>query len=264
MDLLVSLGSSTAFALSVQARVAAGRNPRDRRRSTSRAPCSSSPYVLFDKWRSGRARSQTAQAIRALAGLCPDTVRVSCATAARSNAPLDDPVAACRRASPAAPPCCAAAACSTSWASLPAPGRCRRAGGAGLHGVLARRTRRPLFGAASDVPGSAAPGRVIGLVALGDILRLGAARHVAAMGMRRRPDARRPRPAGPPDPLDVVARIQRKIRQGLAWAFAYNLVGIPLAAAGLLSLAIAGAAMALSGVSAVANALLLRRWPPRP
>ena len=53
-----------------------------------------------------------------------------------------------------------------------------------------------------------------------------------------------------------------KIRQNLFFAFAYNVLGIPLAAVGLLSPVIAGAAMAASSVSVVSNALLLKRWRP--
>ncbi len=62
--------------------------------------------------------------------------------------------------------------------------------------------------------------------------------------------------------IDVSRRTVAKIRQNLFWAFAYNVVGIPLAAFGLLSPVFAGAAMALSSVSVVSNALLLRRWRP--
>ena len=62
------------------------------------------------------------------------------------------------------------------------------------------------------------------------------------------------------DALDVSDRTVRKIRHNLFWAFAYNAAGIPLAALGYLSPMVAGAAMALSSVSVMANALLLRRW----
>ncbi len=65
------------------------------------------------------------------------------------------------------------------------------------------------------------------------------------------------------DALDISRRTYNKIRQNLFWAFAYNLVGIPLAAAGLLSPMLAGAAMALSSVSVVSNALLLKTWKPK-
>ncbi|WP_138513157.1 heavy metal translocating P-type ATPase [Rhodoferax bucti] len=62
--------------------------------------------------------------------------------------------------------------------------------------------------------------------------------------------------------LDISRRTVSKIRQNLFWAFAYNAAGIPLAALGYLSPVVAGAAMALSSVSVMTNALLLKRWTP--
>jgi Cu+-exporting ATPase len=66
-----------------------------------------------------------------------------------------------------------------------------------------------------------------------------------------------------PAAIEVARRTHAKIRQNLAWAFGYNVVGLPLAAAGMLSPVVAGAAMALSSVSVLGSALWLARWRPR-
>lgn len=70
-------------------------------------------------------------------------------------------------------------------------------------------------------------------------------------------------PALVSDAIAISRRTYAKIRQNLFWAFIYNIVGIPLAALGMLNPVIAGAAMALSSVSVVSNALTLRLWRPK-
>jgi len=62
------------------------------------------------------------------------------------------------------------------------------------------------------------------------------------------------------DAIDISRRTWSKIRQNLFWAFAFNAIGIPLAAFGLLSPVFAGAAMAFSSFAVVSNALVLARW----
>ncbi|MCO8165294.1 heavy metal translocating P-type ATPase [Pseudomonas sp. 21LCFQ010] len=66
-----------------------------------------------------------------------------------------------------------------------------------------------------------------------------------------------------PAALEISRKTYAKIRQNLFWAFVYNLIGIPLAALGYLNPVLAGAAMALSSVSVVSNALLLKTWKPK-
>ena len=72
----------------------------------------------------------------------------------------------------------------------------------------------------------------------------------------------RPVPTLVASAIDISKATTTKIRQNLFWAFFYNIVGIPLAAMGLLTPMVAGGAMAMSSVSVVSNALLLRRWRP--
>ncbi len=70
----------------------------------------------------------------------------------------------------------------------------------------------------------------------------------------------RPDPRLVPAALDISRATTRKIYQNLFWAFIYNVIGVPLAAFGFLSPAVAGGAMAMSSISVVTNAALLKRW----
>jgi Cu+-exporting ATPase len=63
--------------------------------------------------------------------------------------------------------------------------------------------------------------------------------------------------------IQIAKKTDLKIKQNLGWAFVYNCIGIPLAAFGLLSPMVAGAAMAFSSVSVVSSSLLLLNWNPK-
>jgi Cu+-exporting ATPase len=73
----------------------------------------------------------------------------------------------------------------------------------------------------------------------------------------------RPDPLLVPAALDLARLGMARIRENLFWAFVFNVVGLPLAALGVLSPVLSGAAMAFSSVSVVANSLRLRRWRPK-
>jgi len=104
----------------------------------------------------------------------------------------------------------------------------------------------------NDAPALAAAGLGIAMSSGTDV-----AREAAAITLMR-PDLRLV-----PASLDIARRTRRTIMHNLAWAFLYNVIGIPLAALGMLSPILAGAAMAFSSVSVVTNSALLARWKPR-
>ncbi|MBS3976062.1 MAG: cadmium-translocating P-type ATPase [Syntrophomonadaceae bacterium] len=70
--------------------------------------------------------------------------------------------------------------------------------------------------------------------------------------------------SGIPASIKLSKATMRNIKQNLFWAFIYNTLGIPIAALGYLNPVLAGAAMALSSVSVVSNALRLKRWQYKP
>jgi Cu+-exporting ATPase len=82
------------------------------------------------------------------------------------------------------------------------------------------------------------------------------AKHTAGVTLMR------PDPGLVADAVSISRATTRKIHENLFWAFIYNLIGLPLAAFGVLTPVLAGGAMALSSVSVVTNALRLRRWRP--
>jgi len=65
-----------------------------------------------------------------------------------------------------------------------------------------------------------------------------------------------------PESLGLARATLRTIRQNLFWAFFYNALGIPLAAFGLMSPVLCAAAMGVSDLVVIGNALRLLRWRP--
>lgn len=104
----------------------------------------------------------------------------------------------------------------------------------------------------NDGPALAASDLGIALATGTDLAREAA--HITLM----RPDIRLV-----PASLEIAGTTRKVIRQNLVWAFIYNVIGIPLAAAGILSPVFAGAAMAFSSVSVVTNSARLTRWKPK-
>ncbi len=103
----------------------------------------------------------------------------------------------------------------------------------------------------NDAPALAAAGVSFAMATGSDV-----AMHTASVTLMRA------EPTLVADAIAVSRATTRTIRQNLFWAFAYNVLGIPLAAFGFLNPVVAGGAMAMSSVSVLANALLLKRWRP--